>query len=208
MQTCEHTWSLLKGSLEAPEGTLLSKQKLEEGLSVFLWGSWWDVRNSSFLPPGWPFVSECSPGWVAEEHLQGTCSRQVKPWSALGFGSLQLFLMCMSLQLTHKTAHICPSLPHLLCGQSFFMVLLYKPPDIFFLFFIASHDPWQTQLPQHGGDGCHQCGPWKNPVLLTDTFVVPRWDICSPKMSPRDTVATYAPQKKYSEAFIVCCTCD
>lgn len=65
------------------------------------------------------------------------------------------------------------SLPHLLCGQSFFMVLLYKPPDIFF-FFIASHDPWQTQLPQHGGDGRHQPGPWKNPVLLTDTFVVPR----------------------------------
>lgn len=32
--------------------------------------------------------------------------------------------------------------------------------------------------------------------------------ICSPKMSPRDTVATSAPLKKSSEAFIVCCTCD
>lgn len=29
--------------------------------------------------------------------------------------------------------------------KAFFMVLLYKPPDMCFL--IASHDAWQTQLP-------------------------------------------------------------
>ena len=132
------------------------------------------LRSSSFPPPGWPYVSECSPQRVAEELFKVPVPVRSSHDLLLALARCSCFSCCMSLQLTHnKTAHICPSLPHLLCGQSFFMVLLYKLPDFFFLFFIARHDPWQTQLPQHGGDGCHQPGPWKNPVLLTDTFVVP-----------------------------------
>lgn len=134
------------------------------------------LRNSSFPPPGWPYVSECSPQRVAEELFKVPVPVRSSHDLLLALARCSCF-SCVCLYSWHTTrqptfvplSHTCS------VDKAFLWCCCTSFLTFFFLFIIASHDPWQTQLPQHGGDGCHQPGPWKNPVLLTDTFVVPGW---------------------------------
>lgn len=198
MQTYEHTWSLQRGSL-GPLRVLGYTMWLGEELSVFLQGRWPDVRNLH-LP------HKCPLHWVIDKFHQVTCSVRSCPNLLLDLAHCSCF--CPSqcplgepLQLSYnKTEHIHLFLPNLLCGQSF-LLWCWCTSLLTFFFFVASHDPWQTQLPPWWWCVCQQPAPWNSPVLLTDTFV------CSPKTSPCDMVAVYAPQK-FAGASILCCSCD
>jgi hypothetical protein len=114
-------------------------------LSVFLQGRWPDVRNLCL-----PY--KCPLHRVTDKPHQGTCSVRWCPNLLLGLAHSSCF--CPSqcplgepLQLSYnKTEHIHLLLPNLPCGQSF-LLWCWCTSLLTFFFFVASHDPWQTQLP-------------------------------------------------------------
>lgn len=183
--------------LGGPEG-LLIKQELEGELSLFLWGvsrvqetqasslwagcmwmfskvSCWYTTSRYLFPSGWVII--CSWIWLTAVVSLPTSV----PWVNLySYHITKIFVPFSQTHSVDKAFLWCCCISLLTCFSSSLVMTHGKPSY------------------QHGGDGCHQPGPWNGPVLLTDTFV------CTPKRSPCDMVAIYTPQKKYSGAFIVC----
>lgn len=118
MQTQEHTWSLLSGSLRP----LRALQ-----YAIRSWGKSSLSSGEVSRCKKTKLVIKCCLHQIADKLLQGTCSVRSCPNLLLGLAHCSCFCpsqcpMGEPLQLSYnKTAHISLFLPNLLCGQSFLL---------------------------------------------------------------------------------------